>query len=163
MSERTTPRRGLGRGLGSLIPTGPLHAPGHRDGEGTRDDVGEQPSAWPEAGTGTDAASGTRPGAGGVPADWIGRLPQQPAPPPDQGKPSGDHGTASGPGAADASQHAAADGEPGTNPSIEGTGRSALKEVHGAYFAELPVAAVSPNPRQPRQVFDEEAMAELVH
>jgi ParB family chromosome partitioning protein len=35
--------------------------------------------------------------------------------------------------------------------------------VHGAYFAELPVTAVVPNPRQPRQVFDEEAMAELVH
>ncbi len=33
----------------------------------------------------------------------------------------------------------------------------------GAWFAEVPVAAVVPNPRQPRQVFDEEAMAELVH
>ena len=36
-------------------------------------------------------------------------------------------------------------------------------EVAGAYFAELPVDAITPNPRQPRQVFDEEAMAELVH
>jgi ParB family chromosome partitioning protein len=45
--------------------------------------------------------------------------------------------------------------EPGTD--------SGLREVHGAYFAELPLAAVTPNPRQPRQVFDEEAMAELVH
>jgi ParB family chromosome partitioning protein len=35
--------------------------------------------------------------------------------------------------------------------------------VDGAYFAELPVTAIGPNPRQPRQVFDEEAMAELVH
>jgi ParB family chromosome partitioning protein len=35
--------------------------------------------------------------------------------------------------------------------------------VAGASFAELPVAAISPNPRQPRQVFDEDAMAELVH
>jgi len=33
----------------------------------------------------------------------------------------------------------------------------------GAWFAEVPVDAVVPNPRQPRQVFDEEAMAELVH
>jgi ParB family chromosome partitioning protein len=32
-----------------------------------------------------------------------------------------------------------------------------------AHFAELPLDAVTPNPRQPRQVFDEEAMAELVH
>lgn len=33
----------------------------------------------------------------------------------------------------------------------------------GAYFAELPISSVRPNPRQPRTVFDEEAMAELVH
>jgi ParB family transcriptional regulator, chromosome partitioning protein len=33
----------------------------------------------------------------------------------------------------------------------------------GAHFAELPVEAITPNARQPRQVFDEEAMAELVH
>ncbi len=32
----------------------------------------------------------------------------------------------------------------------------------GAYFAELPTGAISPNPRQPRAVFDEDAMAELV-
>jgi ParB family chromosome partitioning protein len=32
-----------------------------------------------------------------------------------------------------------------------------------AYFAELPVGSIRPNPRQPRQIFDEEAMAELVH
>ncbi|MDQ3165553.1 MAG: ParB/RepB/Spo0J family partition protein [Actinomycetota bacterium] len=33
----------------------------------------------------------------------------------------------------------------------------------GAYFAELPVDAIRANPRQPRQVFDQDAMAELVH
>jgi ParB family transcriptional regulator, chromosome partitioning protein len=38
-----------------------------------------------------------------------------------------------------------------------------LAPVDGAYFAELDVTAISPNPRQPRQVFDEEALAELVH
>ncbi|HVW80060.1 MAG TPA: ParB/RepB/Spo0J family partition protein [Mycobacteriales bacterium] len=32
----------------------------------------------------------------------------------------------------------------------------------GAYFAELPVEAIDANPWQPRDVFDEEAMAELV-
>ena len=31
-----------------------------------------------------------------------------------------------------------------------------------SYFAELPLEAISPNPRQPRTVFDEEAMNELV-
>jgi len=35
--------------------------------------------------------------------------------------------------------------------------------VGGAYFAELPVADIRANPRQPRQVFDEDALAELVH
>jgi ParB family transcriptional regulator, chromosome partitioning protein len=34
-------------------------------------------------------------------------------------------------------------------------------EVAGAYFDEIPVAAITPNPRQPRQIFDEEALAEL--
>jgi ParB family chromosome partitioning protein len=38
-----------------------------------------------------------------------------------------------------------------------------LAAVDGAYFAELPVTSISPNSRQPRQVFDEDAMAELVH
>lgn len=33
--------------------------------------------------------------------------------------------------------------------------------VDGAYFQELPIDAVSPNPRQPREVFDEEALDEL--
>jgi ParB family transcriptional regulator, chromosome partitioning protein len=33
----------------------------------------------------------------------------------------------------------------------------------GAYFADLPIDHVSPNKVQPRQVFEEEAMAELVH
>ncbi len=38
---------------------------------------------------------------------------------------------------------------------------SALVTVPGARFAEIPVSAITPNPRQPRQVFDEEALAEL--
>ena len=33
----------------------------------------------------------------------------------------------------------------------------------GAYFADLPITQVAPNHVQPRQVFDEDAMAELVH
>ncbi len=31
-----------------------------------------------------------------------------------------------------------------------------------AHYAEIPVGQISPNPRQPRQVFDEESLAELV-
>ena len=32
----------------------------------------------------------------------------------------------------------------------------------GAHFAELPIDSITPNPRQPRDVFDEDALAELV-
>ncbi|MFP5283001.1 MAG: ParB/RepB/Spo0J family partition protein, partial [Actinomycetes bacterium] len=38
---------------------------------------------------------------------------------------------------------------------------STLAVPDGSYFAELPVTAITPNPRQPRTVFDEDAMAEL--
>jgi ParB family transcriptional regulator, chromosome partitioning protein len=37
-----------------------------------------------------------------------------------------------------------------------------LAPVDGASFVEIETDRISPNPRQPRQVFDEEAMAELV-
>jgi len=54
--------------------------------------------------------------------------------------------------------------EPGEEAGISGvSGTQTLQTVAGAYFAELPIDAISPNARQPRQVFDEEAMAELVH
>lgn len=88
----TPPRRGLGRGLGSLIPTAP-----------------SQPAS-----------------------------PSTPAP----------DGSTAAPTAADRGAAAPGD-QPGT--------------VAGAYFAELPIAQVRPNARQPRQVFEEEALAELVH
>ncbi|WBB65780.1 ParB/RepB/Spo0J family partition protein [Micromonospora sp. WMMD812] len=38
---------------------------------------------------------------------------------------------------------------------------STLSPVPGARFAEIPVDAIVPNPKQPRQVFDEEALEEL--
>lgn len=36
-----------------------------------------------------------------------------------------------------------------------------LADVSGAYFDEIPIDAIVPNPRQPRQIFDEDALAEL--
>ena len=89
-----TPRRGLGRGLGSLIPTAPSQPASSRADE--------------------------------VP-----------------------------PSTATASDPAAANGT-AVEPSVGGT-------VAGAYFAELPISQVRPNARQPRQVFEAEALAELVH
>lgn len=47
------------------------------------------------------------------------------------------------------------------DPTARST-ESELRPVTGAWFAELSVADISPNPRQPREVFDEESMAELV-
>ncbi|AUG78555.1 plasmid partitioning protein ParB [Kitasatospora sp. MMS16-BH015] len=37
-----------------------------------------------------------------------------------------------------------------------------LTPVEGARFAELPLDSITPNPRQPREVFDEDKLAELV-
>jgi ParB family chromosome partitioning protein len=57
----------------------------------------------------------------------------------------------------------------GPEPGVEslqprGSSSVAVSEparVAGAHFAELPLSAVTPNPRQPRQHFDEEALDEL--
>lgn len=38
-----------------------------------------------------------------------------------------------------------------------------LQQVSGARFAQLPIGEIVANPRQPRQAFDEDHMAELVH
>ena len=109
MSQKPVQRRGLGRGLGSLIPTAP-----------------PQQSEAPDA---RDlSANGSANGSPGAHA-------AAPA----------EHGS---------------EGATGAAPS---NGQGAPAEVNGAYFAEIPVDAVTPNPRQPREVFDEEAMAELVH
>jgi ParB family transcriptional regulator, chromosome partitioning protein len=94
-------RRGLGRGLGSLIPTAP-------------------------------PSGGTRPGERPVDVFFGDR--DEPA------------------GAGDESTTA-----PG-GPDVDG-----LLPVPGAHFAEIPLDQIVPNPRQPRQVFDEDEMAELVH
>jgi ParB family chromosome partitioning protein len=50
-------------------------------------------------------------------------------------------------------------GQP-ANPSAT-TPDTGLRQVAGAYFEEVAVAAITPNPRQPRQSFDEEALEEL--
>ena len=57
-------------------------------------------------------------------------------------------------------------GEDG-NGSVDGEwspapGTSARPVPEGSYFAELPLTAITPNPRQPRVVFDEDSMEELV-
>jgi ParB family chromosome partitioning protein len=63
-----------------------------------------------------------------------------------------------------------ADGSPGPVrlPARPGprTGEAAPEPsgvVAGAVYREVPTGAIKPNPKQPRQVFDEEALAELEH
>lgn len=59
-----------------------------------------------------------------------------------------------------------AGGAAGANGSVsrETTAEGAEPEaVAGAHFAELPLDSITPNPRQPREVFDEDALRELVH
>jgi len=108
--SRPAPRRGLGRGLGSLIPTAPPA------GEA------EETSAGPVNSDVQDADFAAR----RTNSDRADPGPVQPA----------------------------------NGRQIED---SALAPVDGARFAEIPVDRIRPNHAQPRQVFDEEAMAELVH
>lgn len=54
-----------------------------------------------------------------------------------------------------------ASGSPGTGTITSSDPH--LVPVAGAYFAELPIGQITPNQAQPRQAFDEDAMAELVH
>ncbi|OHU98856.1 ParB/RepB/Spo0J family partition protein [Mycobacterium talmoniae] len=67
-----------------------------------------------------------------------------------------------------------ADGESGPSPLGPRMGAAAADVVlggpalpdtagPGAVYREIDPASIQPNPRQPRQVFDEEALAELVH
>ena len=108
--SKPAPKRGLGRGLGSLIPTA---APVD---DGATRDASQRNSPVRNA----DFAPGSTNGAA-----------------PDLG--------------------------PGGLPRGAQIEDSALKPVDGAYFTELPLTAIRPNHVQPRSIFDEEAMDELVH
>ncbi|MEU9739945.1 ParB/RepB/Spo0J family partition protein [Micromonospora chersina] len=109
---KNRPRGGLGRGLGALIPTGPV--------------PGSAPAAA-ETENGTATAVPVAP-AGGAAAAATGAV-----------------------GAGEVSTPAAPAAEP----------EPQLSPVPGARFAEIPVDSIVPNPKQPRHVFDEEALEEL--
>jgi ParB family transcriptional regulator, chromosome partitioning protein len=167
-------RRGLGRGLGSLIPTGPRPDPRLEDAA---------PASTPASAPASSTADGG--GRSGPPsADWIGvPLPgdqtatASPEPAADGVADDGptDEGSVNeGPLNEGPMNEGPAHDLPtdGASPAavVEGAEEGAARErvqgqlrpVAGAFFAELPVGEVRPNPRQPREVFDEEAMAELV-
>lgn len=192
MSEK---RRGLGRGLGALIPTTPPAGTGDRPVD----------VFFPGKNDGTDSkATATATGKAAIGVITQERQPNPSAPEAraGDGRLQGEvhtsrNGTSTGgnstgtttartlggthplltrPAAADGPVDAEITAE--SSPTSAGgdtataagdTARSAalggpdLVPVPGAEFAELPVIAIRPNPRQPRQVFDEEALAELVH
>src|SRR5690625_1409257 len=55
---------------------------------------------------------------------------------------------------------------PTNGATVSGTGKAEeddgdLRPVPGARFAEVPLSAIQPNPRQPREVFDEDELDEL--
>lgn len=57
------------------------------------------------------------------------------------------------------------DGGPPDTETVPGTAAEQGWSGTGpaATYAEIPIAAIEPNPRQPRQAFDEEALTELTH
>jgi ParB family chromosome partitioning protein len=148
MNQRHPQRRGLGRGLGALIPTGPVD----------EDEVG--------VGTQTvERADGATPGF----ATYSLAAPAAPAPVVDGASVDGASvdgasvdGASSDRGAVDGT--AAGSGSDASDlPGYDAVASSVAENPAGAYFAELPVDEIAPNHWQPRQVFEEEAMAELVH
>lgn len=145
MSEK---RRGLGRGLGALIPTAPAPAPGTpRPSDvffpGNSVVANNRDAAETERFTGNNDAE--------LPADSAGPKPAEPKPA--ESKPAGPQHDVATPANAEAPEAA-------TDDVVD---VEELQEVPGATFAELPVDQIRPNPRQPRTVFDEDELAELVH
>lgn len=158
MSEK---RRGLGKGLGALIPTAPVEGrpvdvffPETRPATSTpstgngRTKTTSEPAAAPEAA----APSRSRTTRAAAP-----RSRKRPSIPKDAVTPR--RRTASG---ATAPSPSAASPEPA--PEQEPTPQAqddALVPVPGATFQEVALEDVIPNRRQPRQVFDEEELEEL--
>ena len=76
--------------------------------------------------------------------------------------------TVAGPAVATAPPEAAPAGDRPAGGSQDGGGQvgggaaqSDLAPVPGARFREIPIRSITPNPKQPRQVFDEEPLEEL--
>jgi ParB family transcriptional regulator, chromosome partitioning protein len=155
MNNRPPQRRGLGRGLGSLIPSGPLATEPEEDRPDGAASMSEVTADVPVAHAAPPPSGADAPSRPAPPADWIGRIPA-PAAPVDRVPVERDPIAPGDAVTTDA-------GGPGSRDGAAVDGQADLRAVSGAHFAELPVASISPNSRQPRQVFDEDAMAELVH
>lgn len=67
-----------------------------------------------------------------------------------------------GPAADEDAAPASVSRETESEPIEKAVSAGVLDDGLGAHFAELPLDSITPNPRQPRGVFDEDALAELV-
>ncbi|WP_258725097.1 ParB/RepB/Spo0J family partition protein [Cellulomonas sp. NS3] len=178
MSEK---RRGLGRGLGALIPNG-------LDGQRTSDAQRPVDVFFPDNRTGAPDVDlppdpVTRPVSRGTtaPATATAVAPtttseatatvSEAEPAVDETRTAVtdaavDTATVSSPAATPSDEVPPDAGD--TSPAADRTSRRStglaedLVPVPGARFAELPVDSIRPNPRQPRTVFEEEALEELV-
>jgi ParB family chromosome partitioning protein len=156
-------RRGLGRGLGALIPTGL---------DGQRPTGAERPvdvffpdpkrdnaeQAAVRDGSATAVLTEAPPAAGDASVTEPALVAEVDAR--DAGAVVADAGT-TGESTSDAAtaDAATADVAP-SEPEVSSA--DGLLPVPGARFAELPVGQIRPNPKQPRTVFDEDALDELV-
>ncbi|MGW6129036.1 ParB/RepB/Spo0J family partition protein [Cellulomonas sp. NPDC055163] len=181
MSEK---RRGLGRGLGALIPNGldgqrtsdaqrpvDVFFPDNRTGTAEADLPPDPVTRPVSRGTTEVAAAGTV-SATTAPAGTATTTTTEAEPAIDVnpshvdiegGVDGATHSTPTDSAAADAN-HAASEGALPTSRTGRRPNGPAddLVPVPGARFAELPVESIRPNPRQPRTVFEEEALEELV-
>jgi ParB family chromosome partitioning protein len=164
MSEK---RRGLGRGLGALIPSsagaqGNGTAPSRPvdlffpEARKTAEPTVEAPldDAVPAESAETDAKSSPAPRAKTAAAKADVKATPSKSP---TSKPAAKR--------APSKQVAAEEPKPTADevPSAPSASDVELVEVPGARFAEIPVGDIHPNRKQPRSVFDEDDMAELVH
>jgi ParB family chromosome partitioning protein len=152
-------RGGLGRGLGALIPTAPPAADDPVDPHGAAGhDAGAQRSAG-NGHAGHDAAAESASVNGSI-AGSDAPPPQTQAAPNRSDAPSGDAPSGDAPSDESPSDESPTDDQVAGEPESEDAG---LLPVAGAHFAELPIEQIHANAKQPRQVFDEDALAELTH
>lgn len=178
MSEK---RRALGRGLGALIPSTPAGEGAARpvdvffkDNSATvtrttvatpPKEVADNPAITDHTSPGAPSTNGAGPATDGSTSSNSGEAPQ--GGDVHSGATDADSATAEGTptdGDADAGATEAGDTtQTGDTAQAGDTTQGDLAPVPGATYAEIPVTAIRPNPRQPRSVFDEDDMAELVH
>ncbi|MDJ0320976.1 ParB/RepB/Spo0J family partition protein [Pseudarthrobacter sp. PS3-L1] len=166
MSEK---RRGLGRGLGALIPSSAPVA-GTTGGAASRpvdlffpegrrktDDKDS-----PASGTSNASEPQTPPTPGGTNASEIPESSDS-----STKKKTGSKESKAGPGSqtpsAASAERVDSDGVEKIVENVAQEETTDLVEVPGARFAEISVDSIHPNRKQPRSVFNEEDMAELIH